>query len=68
MEISWGRCADIFAGLTQEQRSSLTAVASDNAGSLSFGKLMKLSSLGLIHIDDFGIALTANGRLVASFC
>ena len=68
MDVAFGRCAEIFTALTQEQRSSLTAIASFDAGALGDEQLSKLRSLGLIHIDAFGITLTANGRVIASFC
>jgi len=68
VDVAFGRCADIFAALTQEQRSSLRAIASFDAGALGDEQLSKLRSLGLIHIDAFGITLTANGRVIASFC
>ena len=68
MDVAFGRCAEIFAALTQEQRSSLVAIASFDAGALGDEQLSKLRSLGLIHIDAFGIALTANGRVIAIFC
>ena len=68
MDVAFGRCADIFAALTQEQRSSLRAIAFFDAGALGDEQLSKLRSLGLIHIDAFGITLTANGRAIASFC
>ena len=68
MDVAFGRCAEIFTALTQEQRSSLTAIASFDAGALGDEQLSKLRSLGLIHIDAFGIALTANGRAIAIFC
>ena len=68
MDVAFGRCAEIFTALTQEQRSSLTAIASFDAGALGDEQLSKLRSLGLIHIDAFGITLTANGRVIARFC
>ena len=68
MDVAFGRCAEIFTALTQEQRSSLTAIASFDAGALGDEQLSKLRSQGLIHIDAFGITLTANGRVIAPFC
>ena len=68
VDVAFGRCADIFAALTQEQRSSHRAIAFFDAGALGDEQLSKLRSQGLIHIDAFGITLTANGRVIASFC
>lgn len=68
IEVSWGRCVEIFAALTQEQRSSLKAVASGKPGTVGLAHLGKLKSLGLICSDVRGVSLTADGRVIANFC
>ena len=61
-------CEEVFAGLSEDERTALKRIANGVRPVGSFGAVGRLDALALIEHDGQRIVLTQNGRIVVAFC
>jgi len=66
--VSWLRCSQVLAELTDRERAELKRVASGKSRSIPASVLNKLRAERLVQYDGKGWQLTDDGRIVAFWC
>jgi hypothetical protein len=66
--VSWLRCSQVLAELTERERAELKRVAIGKSRSIPAPVLNKLRAERLVQYDGKGWQLTDDGRAVAFWC